>query len=166
MPAGVGPRERDHSQPTRNRIRRDLKPQNIMWEHHTGLWVLIDFDLVARIGSTAVVGFTPADAAPEAVRAHRSAHQSMIVGPKLDARALGVVAMEVVLDAPPLGYTQDFNEVFYSMMNDSFRSASSSLLIPGFGIGRQRAALNSTCVLSFVIEAIALECSVLVLRCT
>lgn len=98
-------------------VHRDLKPQNIMWERHTGLWVLIDFDLVARIGRMAVVGFTPSYAAPEAVRVHRSANQSMIVGPELDAWAFGVVAMEVVLGAPPLGYNQDLNEVLCSVTN-------------------------------------------------
>jgi serine/threonine protein kinase len=92
-------------------VHRDLKPGNIMWEPHTSVWVLIDFGLVASIGSRAPVGFTPTYAAPEAAQAYRQNDADMLVTTELDAWALGVIALEIVLQKPPFGRMAPFQEV-------------------------------------------------------
>jgi serine/threonine protein kinase len=92
-------------------VHRDLKPGNIMWQPRTYTWVLIDFGLVSRIRESAPVGCTPAYAAPETALALLQGQKQMIVDDKVDSWALGVIALELLLERPAFGMFQGVNDV-------------------------------------------------------
>jgi serine/threonine protein kinase len=92
-------------------VHRDLKPGNIMWQPRTYTWVLIDFGLVSRIRESAPVGCTPAYAAPETALALLQGQKQVIVDDKVDSWALGVIALELLLERPAFGMFQGVNDV-------------------------------------------------------
>ena len=95
-------------------VHRDLKPGNIMWQPRTYTWVLIDFGLVSRINESADVGCTPGYAAPETALACLQGSKRMMVDDKVDCWALGVIALELLLERPAFGMFQGVTDVrFY-----------------------------------------------------
>lgn len=92
-------------------VHRDLKPGNMIWQPSTATWVLIDFGLCAEIGSTAVNGFTPKYATPEAVIAHISGERTFAADLLVDTWALGLIALELLLERSTYGWGTDMQTV-------------------------------------------------------
>lgn len=74
---------------------RDIKPGNIMWLPRQNRWTIIDFGCAARIGEETSLGFSPAYAAPEVIRAYTSGKRSIKATSAVDAWSVGVMAIEL-----------------------------------------------------------------------
>ena len=81
-------------------MHRNVKPSNVLWMPSESRWALDGFWNVARIGETAPVNFAIAYAAPEAASAAQLLQHDLRADPALDAWALGVIALELFMDAP------------------------------------------------------------------
>jgi serine/threonine protein kinase len=83
-----------------------VKQSNVLWQPRRNRWTLIDFGLVARIGTVAPAGFSLAYAAPEVVRAYRNGARGVLASAAIDAWSLGVLAVELFTNNAALDLMQ------------------------------------------------------------
>lgn len=83
-------------------ILRNLNPENIMFQHHTGTWVLTNLRHAVKIGRVAPIDFLPTYAPPEVVLALSSNGNHFRATTAVDAWGIGMIAMELLLQTTVL----------------------------------------------------------------